>query len=198
MDTKEKHKTIINAALKIFSEKGYANTRMADIAEEAGISYGSLYHYFESKDVLFNTFIEDWWITFFKEWEAIKESDMPIREKLEQYMRFFFNAYSNNPHQVEIYIKEVSRGFVYHSSSRGRKNFLKVFSLCEELFSKCQERGELRNDISAHHLTRIFLGSIDAFISTLVFGKERIAPFQEDKIIKSVLGVFLHGATIWY
>jgi len=37
---------------KVFSTKGYASTRMADIAREADMSYGLVYHYFENKEKL--------------------------------------------------------------------------------------------------------------------------------------------------
>jgi TetR/AcrR family transcriptional regulator, fatty acid metabolism regulator protein len=191
----EKKKIIIDAALKLFSKKGYTKARMTDIAKEAKMSYGSLYHYYKNKDAIFETIVEDWWAKLFSELASIKGSKLPIRNTLEKFIRFLLNAYANNPHQVEIYITEVSRGFVYHSELRVRENFLWVFSLCEQLFAVAQDRGELRNDVSTHHLANIFLGSIDSFMSNIVFGKVKITEDQGDRIIKSILDVFLHGAT---
>ena len=191
----EKKKIIIDAALKLFSKKGYTKARMTDIAKEAKMSYGSLYHYYKNKDAIFETIVEDWWAKLFSELASIKGSKLPIRNTLEKFIRFLLNAYATNPHQVEIYITEVSRGFVYHSEHRVRENFLWVFSLCEQLFAVSQDRGELRNDISTHHLANIFLGSIDSFMSNIVFGKVKITEDQGDRIVKSILDVFLHGAT---
>ena len=191
----EKKKIIIDAALKLFSKKGYTKARMTDIAKEAKMSYGSLYHYYKNKDAIFETIVEDWWAKLFSELASIKGSKLPIKNNLEKFIRFLLNAYATNPHQVEIYITEVSRGFVYHSEHRVRENFLWVFSLCEQLFAVSQDRGELRNDISTHHLANIFLGSIDSFMSNIVFGKVKITEDQGDRIVKSILDVFLHGAT---
>ena len=191
----EKKKIIIDAALKLFSKKGYTKARMTDIAKEAKMSYGSLYHYYKNKDAIFETIVEDWWAKLFSELVSIKGSKLPIKNNLEKFIRFLLNAYATNPHQVEIYITEVSRGFVYHSEHRVRENFLWVFSLCEQLFAVSQDRGELRNDISTHHLANIFLGSIDSFMSNIVFGKVKITEDQGDRIVKSILDVFLHGAT---
>jgi len=190
----EKKKIIIDAALKIFSKKGYTRARMNDIAKEAGMSYGSLYHYYKSKDAIFETIVEDWWTKLFSELVSLKGSKLPIKNNLAKFIRFLLNAYTTNPHQVEIYVTEVSRGFVYHSEHHVRENFLRVFSLCEQLFSVYQDRGELRNDISTHHLANIFLGSIDSFMSNIVFGKIVVREDQRERIIESILDVFLHGA----
>jgi TetR/AcrR family fatty acid metabolism transcriptional regulator len=65
MDRTDREKIIIDAALKVFSTKGYASTRMADIAKEADMSYGLVYHYFENKEKLFDAIVEDWWSVFY-------------------------------------------------------------------------------------------------------------------------------------
>jgi len=191
----EKKKIIIDAALKQFSKKGYNKARMMDIAKEAGMSYGLLYHYYKNKDAIFVTIVEDWWSKLFSELASLKGSKLPIKNNLEKFIRFLLNAYATNPQQVEIYVTEVSRGFVYHSEHRVRENFLWVFALCEQLFAVYQDRGELRHDISTHHLANIFLGSIDSFMSNIVFGKVKITEDQGNRIVKSILDVFLHGAT---
>lgn len=54
----ERRKKILLAALKIFTRKGFAATKMSDIAGEVGISYGLVYHYFQSKDDIFTELIE--------------------------------------------------------------------------------------------------------------------------------------------
>jgi AcrR family transcriptional regulator len=198
MSKDDKEKVIVAAATRIFSRKGYTNARMSDIATEAGMSYGSLYHYYKSKDALFDIIVGDWWAKLFSELERIKQSESPIRGKLEAIVRYLLSAYATDPHQVEIYITEISRGFVYHFESRDKENFIKVFSLCEELFYEGQERGDLRKDISANHMANIFLGAIDSFLSTMVFGRVSITPGRQERIVNSVLGVFLHGAMIWY
>jgi len=198
MNNNDKEKTIIEAALKIFSKKGYTNARMADIAEEAAMSYGSLYHYYKSKDALFDIIVDDWWTGLFTELEKIQTSAAATKDKLESIVIYLLDMYATNPNLVEIYITEVSRGFIYHFESRGKENFLKLFSLCEEIISEGQKRGDLRTDISARYLMNIFLGSIDSFLSTMVFGKMNLRAAQKEKMIKSILGVFFHGSMIWY
>ena len=56
--TIERKKEIIKAAMQLFSEKGYAQTSMRDIARTMGVSLGLCYRYFDSKQILFNTAID--------------------------------------------------------------------------------------------------------------------------------------------
>jgi len=57
MDKTDRKSIIIDGALQVFSNKGYASTRMADIAKEAEMSYGLVYHYFENKE---NSLRQSW------------------------------------------------------------------------------------------------------------------------------------------
>ncbi|MCG6537831.1 MAG: TetR/AcrR family transcriptional regulator [Syntrophales bacterium LBB04] len=61
MEKKNRERAIMDAAMKTFSRKGFADTRMADIAKAAGLSYGLIYHYFENKEKLFDAIVEGWW-----------------------------------------------------------------------------------------------------------------------------------------
>ena len=55
----DRQKQILASALKVFIHKGFAATKMSDIATEAGISYGLMYHYFQSKDEIYAELVKD-------------------------------------------------------------------------------------------------------------------------------------------
>ena len=133
MDKMNREKVIIDAALKVFSTKGYASTRMADIAREADMSYGLVYHYFENKEKLFDAIVENWWTGFYDELEMLKKSDMSTEEKLVEIIRYILKVYENKPNQISIFVTEVSRGFIYHADSKGKDKFNKLFSLCQDI-----------------------------------------------------------------
>lgn len=191
-------KIIIMAAEKVFSECGYVNARMTDIAKTACISYGSLYHRYKSKDALFDKIVDDWWTKLFAAFAAAKTSKADTKDKLESLVRFLLDSYATNPDQVVIYITEVSRGIVYRSESQGLRNMLKVFNACLNIISEGQERGEIRQDISANHLSNVFLGSIDSFLAGLVYRRIELTPDRKARIIRSAMNAFLLGAMAWY
>ncbi|HOO90992.1 MAG TPA: TetR/AcrR family transcriptional regulator C-terminal domain-containing protein, partial [Syntrophales bacterium] len=115
------------------------------------------------------------------------------REKLEHVIRFFLDMYTEKPNLVSIFITEVSRSSVYHTA-KGLARFRSFFSLTEEIMVEGQTKGFLRRDIGPHYLTYIFLGAIEAFISVVVLGKEKVTRERRDRTIKGIIEVFLDGA----
>jgi TetR/AcrR family fatty acid metabolism transcriptional regulator len=194
MDKTDRGKIIVEAALKVFSRKGYADTRMADIAREADMSYGLVYHYFENKEKLFDAIVEEWWTGFYNELEKLQKETVPTEEKLVGIIRYILSVYTSKPNHISIFVTEVSRGFVYHAHTKGRDKFNRLFTLCKEIVQEGQVKGVLRSDIQAHYLTYVFLGSIDTFLSVMILGNETLTPGREKRIIEGITQVFLHGA----
>ena len=184
---------IIDAALKIFRERGYANARMADIARRAGVSYGLVYHYFGSKEVLFEMIVESWWSALYAMMEKEITSGDDIRDKLVNIIEFFLNTYGQKPNLMSIFVSEVCRSSVYHTEE-GLSRFLKFFSLCEQVMVQGQESGFLIKDVPPHHLTYIFYGAIETFISVMVLGKEPLTKKRHERATHSILQVFIDGA----
>ncbi|MFY9399317.1 MAG: TetR/AcrR family transcriptional regulator [Desulfomonilia bacterium] len=189
----DKQEMIIDAALEVFRDKGYANARMADIARRAGVSYGLVYHYFGSKEVLFNLIVESWWNDLYSMLEAEKASDGDFRDKLVHILEFFLNTYIKKPNLISIFVSEVCRSSVYHTEE-GLARFLKFFSLCEEIMLEGQKQGVLKKEVPPHHLTYIFYGAIETFISVMVLGREPLTRKRQDRAVKAVMEVFMNGA----
>ncbi|HON38195.1 MAG: TetR/AcrR family transcriptional regulator [Desulfomonilia bacterium] len=189
----DKQEMIIDAALEVFREKGYANARMADIARRAGVSYGLVYHYFGSKEVLFNLIVGTWWNDLYSMMEREKASNADFRQKLVHIITFFLDTYAQKPNLISIFVSEVCRSSVYHTEE-GLAKFLKFFSLCEEIMLEGQQKGILKKEISPHHLTYIFYGAIETFISVMVLGKEPLTRKREERAVNAILEVFMDGA----
>jgi AcrR family transcriptional regulator len=184
---------IIDAALKVFRERGYANARMADIARRAAVSYGLVYHYFRSKEVLFEMIVESWWSALYAMMEHEIASGDDIRDKLVNIIEFFLNTYGQKPNLMSIFVSEVCRSSVYHTEE-GLSRFLKFFKLCEQIMAQGQKSGFLIKDVPPHHLTYIFYGAIETFISVMVLGKEPLTKKRHERATNSILQVFIEGA----
>jgi len=193
MKKNAKQVIIIDAALKIFWERGYANARMADIARRAGVSYGLVYHYFRSKEVLFEMIVESWWSALYAMMEKEITSGDDIRNKLVNIIEFFLNTYGQKPNLMSIFVSEVCRSSVYHTEE-GLSRFLKFFNLCEQIMVQGQKSGFLIKDVPPHHLTYIFYGAIETFISVMVLDKEPLTKKRHERATKSILQVFIDGA----
>jgi TetR/AcrR family transcriptional regulator, fatty acid metabolism regulator protein len=193
MRKNSKQGMIIDAALKVFRDRGYANARMADIARSAGVSYGLVYHYFGSKEVLFEMIVESWWSALYAMMEQEIASGDDFRDKLVNIIEFFLNTYGQKPNLMSIFVSEVCRSSVYHTEE-GLSKFLKFFSLCEQVMVQGQESGFLIKDVPSHHLTYIFYGAIETFISVMVLGKEPLTKKRHQRATNAILRVFIDGA----
>lgn len=192
--TKNKEDAIIEAALRVIKQKGFHKARMADIARKAGISYGLVYHYFTTKEELFETLLERWWEGLFSLMAQISAAAVDVQEKLRRIIHYFLSTYQDHPDLVNIFITEISRSTANLTRKR-LERFKGFITLTESMIAQGQDRGVLRNDIKARYLTYVFLGSLETFVSAMVLVDQRIkGDGQKERIARSILEVFLNGA----
>ena len=106
----EKQKKIRDAAIKIFAENGYANAKMKTIAVAAGISVGSLYQYFDTKEEIFLDTIQ----TMKHELESVLmpllSAEVPFLNKIETVLRTLYRFSCRHPYVNKIYNEMTSEG----------------------------------------------------------------------------------------
>ena len=105
----DKRRMILDAAVRVFARQGFHHCRVSDVADEAGVAYGLVYHYFDSKEEILNTlFLERWGIML----DAIGEIDareLPSRDKLRSVAGFIIDSYRHDPDLMKVIIVEVTR-----------------------------------------------------------------------------------------
>ena len=93
----------------MFAEHGYHGSRVGDIAEDAGVAHGLLYHYFASKDDVLRTIFVENWGELIGRFRAVEDSDEPAREKLEGIAKILLRTWRNDPALVTVMVREVAR-----------------------------------------------------------------------------------------
>jgi AcrR family transcriptional regulator len=190
----EKEKAIFGAALKIIKLKGFHKARMSDIAQEAGISYGLVYHYFKSKEDLFETILKQWWDGLFDILDGIRRCDTDVRAKLASIVQYYLGTYHRDPELVTIFITEISRSSSNLTPDR-LKNFMKLMSRTDAVMAEGQKSGLLRKDVKPRYLTYIFLGALETFVTAMVLVDQSLnRNSQVGRIADAVLDVFMNGA----
>ena len=191
---REKEGAIFQAALKVIKQKGFHKARMSDIAQEAGISYGLVYHYFKNKEDLLEAILNQWWNGLFQLMRRINETEYDVRDKLRYIISYFLDTYHGKPELVNIFITEISRSTANLTSKR-LDHFKQFMSLTEGVMAEGQKKQILRKDYKARYLTYIFLGALETFVSAMVLVDQKIkGDAQKERIAESILEVFLHGA----
>ena len=106
-DRYDKRARILAAALTAFGRRGVAKTRIADIASEAGIAYGLVYHYFKNKDEILHTIFEERWATIAERLEEVEKSRGNARERLQGAAEGFIGVCRAHPQVVELVVLEL-------------------------------------------------------------------------------------------
>jgi TetR/AcrR family fatty acid metabolism transcriptional regulator len=164
----DKRRLILDAAVRVFARQGYGGCRVSDIADEAGVAYGLVYHYFRSKDAVLDTlFLERWNVLV----ETIREVDareQPVDRKLHAVAGFIIDSYRHDPDLMKVIIVEVTRA----ANTFGRTHLEKIreaYQAISDLVESAQERGELRADITAEFAAMAFYGAIEQVLTGWIF-----------------------------
>lgn len=195
-EKKSRETDILIVACKVFRRRGYHQARMAEIATEAGISYGLVYHYYNTKSDLFDTIIQQWWDGLYQMMGPLLANSAPIEEKLGTIIQYHLDQYENNPDLVHLFIAEVSRSTANLTPER-LKAFKHWISNTEKMIAQAQKAGALRNDIKARYLSTFFLGALETILSTMVLDNQKLTgKKQKERIRKNLLEQFFNGARI--
>ncbi len=164
----DKRRMILDAAVRVFARQGFHTCRVSDIADEAGVAYGLVYHYFQSKDEVLDTlFLERWGVML----EAIREIDarrIPAREKLHGIASFIVDSYRHDPDLMKVIIVEVTRA----ANSFGAAHIADInraYRLIEGIVGQAQAAGEFRPGISPEFAAMAFYGAIEQVLTGWIF-----------------------------
>src|ERR1043165_3717981 len=105
----DKRRLILDAAIRVFARQGFHATRVSDIADEAGVAYGLVYHYFDSKDQVLNELFVERWSLLLAAIEEVDTRKIPSREKLDAVAGFIIDSYRHDPQLMKVIIIEVTR-----------------------------------------------------------------------------------------
>jgi TetR/AcrR family transcriptional regulator, fatty acid metabolism regulator protein len=166
--SQDKRRLILAAAVRVFARQGFHACRVADIADEAGVAYGLVYHYFNSKDEILDTlFLERWNVML----ELIREVDaesVPVREKLAAIASFIVESYRHDPDLMKVIIVEVTRA----ANSFGDTHIgtiREAYDLMGGMIEKAQGEGVFKADIEPRFAAMAFYGAIEQLLTGWIF-----------------------------
>jgi AcrR family transcriptional regulator len=172
---REKRRQILRAAITVFARSGYHTSRVADVAKEAGVAYGLVYHYFGSKEDLLDTIFRRTWARMLQAVEEVEAGEGSAREQLAGVARIVLGSWEADADLIRVLIREVAR-----SPQLGQEvgEIQHAFAGLQRIIARGQERGELRNDIDPRLAAWILYGALEEILTGWVF--ERLPASAED------------------
>jgi TetR/AcrR family transcriptional regulator, fatty acid metabolism regulator protein len=164
----EKRRLILDAAVRVFARKGYHTSRVGDIAEEAGIAHGLLYHYFSSKEQVLETVFRENWSELLAAFARIEASDEPASEQLDGIVKVLLRSWRNAPDLVRVMVREVARSpHLQGQVDEIREGFVTI----QRVIERGQAEGSFRADLDARLASWIVYGSLEELLTGWVLGQ---------------------------
>ncbi len=189
----DKRRRILGAAIRVFAARGYEGSRVGDIAKEAGVAYGLVYHYFKNKEEILNDIFETHWGVLVQVIGDIHREGGSLRAKLGRVASFIIEVWRTNPALVEVLILEIVRSPKFLDAPKLRA-FSRIFLLLEEIIAHHQQKGEVRPEVNPRLAGFVFMGSLEILLTGFVTGVlEQGEDASLDLLRDTAVNLFLTG-----
>lgn len=189
----DRRRQIRHAATKVFARKGYHETRIADIAKEAGVAYGLVYHYFKNKEEILASIFEDNWMFFVRAIQGLQADDKSsFAQRLDACVGLMIESYRVAPDVVKVLVVEIARSPMALDDGR-MAGFRKGFLALADLIADGQKSGHVRKNIDPTLAAFCLFGATETILTGIVL---KILPASQenlDRIRKQVAEIFLNG-----
>ncbi len=163
---------ILAAATEVFARRGFHGARVADIAEQAGIAYGLVYHHFRNKDDILAAIFSERWGEYVRYIEDMSGRPEPFRQQVAHLVHFWVETWRQEPHLMTVMINEISRSYEFIESHDPERVFV-AFDAVERLISAAQQRGEVREGLDPRLMTYAVLGVAEMVLTGYVMSTLR-------------------------
>lgn len=186
----DKRRQLLAAAVRVFARSGYHGARVGDIAEEAGVAHGLLYHYFSSKEEVLQTIFRENWGELLERFRAVEGSDEPAAKKLEGIAKILLRTWRNDPALVTVMVRDVARS----PQLQGQVDEVReAFSILERIVREGQAAGEFRADVDPQLASWILYGGLEEVLTGWVLGGLRDRDGDVDLAERTAVALALRG-----
>ena len=164
----EKRQRILDAAVRVFARRGFHTSRVGDIAEEAGVAHGLLYHYFSSKDEVLETIFRENWGQLLERFALVEASSEPADEKLLGLVKILLRTWRNDPDLVTVMVREVGRSA--HLATQV-DDIGRGFVVIQRVIEQGQAEGVFRKELDARLASWVVYGGLEEILTGWVMGR---------------------------
>jgi TetR/AcrR family fatty acid metabolism transcriptional regulator len=190
----DKREAILRAAIKVFAEKGYFSSKVADIAGEAGIADGTVYLYFKSKEEIlhsiFDRAMEEFIAEGKREIAEIEEADKRLRRIAELHLEKL-----GADRDLAVVFQVELRGSTKFMEEFSAAGFAEYLSIIHQTIEDGQNTGVFRKDLNATVCSKILYGALDEMVTNWILSKKayQLAPMA-DEVLKVFFGGVLNNS----
>lgn len=174
-----KRKLLLDAAVRVFARNGYHGSRVGDIAAEAGVAHGLLYHYFSSKDEVLETVFRENFGALLERFRGVEASDLAAPEKLEAIAKILLRTWRNDPDLVTVMVRDVARSPQLQLQV---DEVREAFAIVQRVIEAGQADGTFRADLDARLASWVVYGGLEEVLTGWVLGQ---LPTGEEEVARA-------------
>jgi AcrR family transcriptional regulator len=181
--TTDRRRELVDAAVRVFAREGFHAARVGDIAEEAGVAHGLLYHYFRSKEEVLETIFRETWQLLVADTQRIADAEVTLREQLRRFARIYLGSWLVTPDLIRVLVREIAR-----SPEVGARvdEVAGLFVVLRRMIDAAKERGEVRADCDSRIAALAVYGALEEILTGWVLGQ---LPGEEEDVERAVADV---------
>ncbi|MDQ2960586.1 MAG: TetR/AcrR family transcriptional regulator [Candidatus Dormibacteraeota bacterium] len=184
---------IIEAATEVFARRGVHGTRVADIAERAGIAYGLVYHHFRNKEDILTAIFAERWAQYVAYLEEVERMPVSFRERMRKLIHFWVETYRHETELMTVMINEITRSSEF-LESHDIGSVLVSFDPIERIIAEGRRNGEVRSDLDPKLAAYAVLGVAEMVLTGYVVGSlPRADPEAYARDEEQLLGLLIDG-----
>jgi AcrR family transcriptional regulator len=188
--TTDRRRDLVRAAIRVFARKGFHAARVGDIAEEAGVAHGLLYHYFASKEDVLESIFRETWTRVVEQATVLEASGEPLPDQLRGFASFYLGTWLSAPNLARVMIREVARS--PHVGER--VGVLRdALAALRRMIEAAQARGDVRADADPQLATWAFYGALEEILGGWVLGQLPGGEADVERAVSTVVDVFIVG-----
>jgi TetR/AcrR family transcriptional regulator, fatty acid metabolism regulator protein len=164
----DRRRQILEAAVKVFAQKGFHAARVGDVAKEAGVAYGLVYHYFDSKEQLLEAIFRGTWTDMLARVQEVEASGVSAEEAVRQVTALLLRTWRRDPDLVRVLVREVTRS---QHLQEEVEEITQAMNALEDIVRRGQAGGDFRADLDPKLAAVVFYGALDEVLTGWVLGQ---------------------------
>ena len=187
--TEDKQALILRAAVRVFAAQGYEATRVGDIAAEAGVAYGLVYHYFGSKDAVLEAVFHEQWGRLLAAVALAEQTGKNAGERLELVVKIVLRSWRDDPDLVRLLVREITRSPHIQDEL---DEIGQAFASLQRIIEHGQQNGTFRAELDPKIAAWMLYGALEEVLTGWVLGQlpddaEAVAA-AEREVIGTIVG----------
>jgi TetR/AcrR family fatty acid metabolism transcriptional regulator len=164
----DKRRQILAAAVRVFAAQGFEATRVGDVAKEAGVAYGLVYHYFGSKDAVLEAVFREQWGRLLAAVALAEETGDTAPEQLGLVVKIVLRTWRDDPNLVRLLVREITRSPHIQDEL---DEIGQAFASLERIVRRGQEEGTFRSDVDPRVAAFMLYGALEEVLTGWVLGQ---------------------------